>query len=81
MERRTILTTAAAGVAGLLARPAFAADGTAASLASPHLAAALERFRASIPARFDRTYVENAVIPFFLTSIYEGERPYLPMID
>ena len=33
------------------------------------------RLRASIPAHFDRTYVENVVIPFFLTSVYEGERP------
>ena len=41
----------------------------------------MARFRASIPAHFDRTYVENAVVPFFLTSIYEGERPALPMID
>jgi len=24
---------------------------------------------------------QNAVVPFFLTSIYEGERPALPMID
>ena len=44
---------------------------------SPHV----ERFRASIPSNFDRDYVENAVIPFFLTSFYEGERPALPMID
>ena len=43
--------------------------------------AALSRFRRSIPDNFDRAYVENAVVPFFLTSIYEGERPVLPMID
>ena len=41
----------------------------------------IDRFRASIPAHFDRTYVENVVVPFFLTSVYEGERPALPMID
>ncbi len=81
MERRMVLAGAAASAVGFLSGPASAADGTAASLASPDLAAALERFRASIPAHFDRTYVENAVIPFFLTSIYEGERPVLPMID
>jgi hypothetical protein len=45
------------------------------------IAAALARFRATIPANFDSTYVENAVVPFFLTSLYEGERPLLPMID
>jgi hypothetical protein len=43
--------------------------------------AALARFRNSIPSNFDRDYVEHVVIPFFLTSIYEGERPALPMID
>ena len=42
---------------------------------------AVERFRATIPANFDPDYVEKAVIPFFLTSFYEGERPMLPMID
>jgi hypothetical protein len=75
------LAGAAAGAAGLVSGAAFAADTPAASPASPDLATALARFRASIPAHFDRTYVENAVVPFFLTSIYEGERPALPMID
>ncbi len=42
---------------------------------------AIARFRATIPANFDPDYVEHAVIPFFLTSFYEGERPMLPMID
>jgi hypothetical protein len=81
MKRRVMLTSAAASAAGFLSGPASAADGTAASLASPDLAAALDRFRATIPARFDQTYVQNAVIPFFLTSVYEGERSALPMID
>jgi hypothetical protein len=76
IQRREVLVggvTAAA--AGLFYNRAQAAD------APPDLVAALERFRASIPGNFDRTYVENAVIPFFLTSVYEGERPALPMID
>src|ERR1700756_498017 len=80
MERRMILAGAAASAAGVLPG-ASAAANTAASPTSPDLAMALARFRASIPAHFDRTYVENAVVPFFLTSIYEGERPALPMID
>jgi cytochrome P450 len=45
------------------------------------LAAALARFRAAIPSNFSSEYVEHVVIPFFLTSFYEGERPILPMID
>ncbi len=81
MERRMVLAGAAASAAGLLSGAASAADSTAASPVSPDLVAALDRFRASIPAHFDRVYVESAVVPFFLTSIYEGERPALPMID
>ena len=81
MERRLVLTGAAAGAASLLSGAASAANTTGASPASSDLAAALARFRATIPAHFDRTYVENAVVPFFLTSVYEGERPTLPMID
>ena len=42
---------------------------------------AVQRFRETIPANFDPEYVEKAVIPFFLTSFYEGERPMLPLID
>lgn len=45
------------------------------------ISAALSRFRASLPANFERDYVEHAVVPFFLSSVYEGERPTLPMID
>ena len=69
MERRLVLTGAAAGAASLLSGAASAANTTAASPASSDLAAALARFRATIPAHFDATYVENAVIPFFLTSV------------
>jgi hypothetical protein len=76
MDRRQVLLSGVStAAAGLLYGRAQAAD------APPNLVAALERFRASIPSNFDRTYVENAVVPFFLTSIYEGERPALPMID
>jgi hypothetical protein len=76
MERREVLLgSAAATLAGLLYSSAQAAD------APPDLVLSLERFRASIPSNFDRDYVEHVVVPFFLTSIYEGERPALPMID
>ncbi|HEX6015236.1 MAG TPA: hypothetical protein VFY87_26255 [Geminicoccaceae bacterium] len=75
MDRRAVLTGAAAATAGL------ASKGVSAAASSDDLAAALARFRASIPSNFDRAYVENAVVPFFLSSIYQGERPALPMID
>jgi hypothetical protein len=76
MERREVLLgSASAAAAGLLYGRAQAAE------TPPEIVAAVERFRASIPSNFSQDYVEHAVIPFFLTSFYEGERPTLPMID
>jgi cytochrome P450 len=86
MERRAFLK----GVA-LVGLAAGTSKGNAAAAISPtatgknpipdQIGAALARFRETIPANFDSAYVENAVVPFFLTSFYEGERPLLPMID
>jgi hypothetical protein len=75
LERRTLLLGAAAVAAGALSTQASAAPQ------APDLAAALAKFRATIPSHFDREYVENAVVPFFLGSVFAGERPILPMID
>src|SRR6201987_5647475 len=76
MERRMFLKGAGASAGALTPIGAWAADTPPADLS-----AALASFRASIPTNFNWDYVEHAVIPFFLTSIYEGERPALPMID
>ena len=89
VERRAVLKggIAAAGVLGSGASVVTVADieeasaDTASSQLPDQIQAAIERFRATIPANFDRDYAEKAVIPFFLTSFYEGERPMLPMID
>ncbi|MBV8661742.1 MAG: hypothetical protein JO107_01440, partial [Hyphomicrobiales bacterium] len=75
IERRALLVGAAAVAAGTLSNPAKAAADP------PDLAAALAKFRASIPRHFDRDYVEHVVVPFYLSNIYAGERPTLPMID
>jgi hypothetical protein len=56
------------------------ADATPSPLPD-QISAAIQRFRESIPANFEQDYVEKALIPFFLTSFYEGERPMLPTID
>ena len=37
--------------------------------------------RDQFSAEFDRTYVENVIIPYFLANTYVGERLFLPMID
>jgi hypothetical protein len=76
VERRDILAAAVSAFYGLFATAAMAGDSPPADIRS-----ALARFRASIPANFDREYVEHVLIPFFLTSLYIGERPLLPMID
>ena len=89
MERRTVLKggVAAVGMLGSGASIAMVAGAEQASADTRAVATsgsnltAFERFRATIPANFDRDYVEKVVIPFFLTSFYEGERPMLPMID
>ena len=55
-----------------------AQEASSAAAQSPipeQIITAIERFRAAIPANFDPNYVEKVVIPFFLTNVYEGERP------
>ncbi len=76
VERRALLLGAAAVAAG-----AISSHQASAAPQAPDLSGALAKFRATIPSHFDREYVENAVVPFFLGSIFAGERPILPMID
>ncbi len=42
---------------------------------------AVAKLRAKYVAQFDAEYVDNVVLPSFLNSIFDGERPVLPMID
>jgi cytochrome P450 len=79
MQRRTFLGVAAAGPAGLM----FGDPSRAVQQGElpTDVGRALAEFRKSIPSTFDHDYVEHAVIPFFLTTVFEAERPALPMID
>ena len=89
VERRTLLKGGAAaasmlgtGASGsMVAGTGRASADTAQTPIHDQILTAIQRFRETIPANFDRDYVENAVAPFFLTSLFEGERPVLPMID
>lgn len=89
VERRTVLKggVAAAGMLGSGAASSIAAGArrafadTSPSSVPDQIRDAFQRFREAIPANFDREYVEKVVKPFFLTSVYEGEHPILPMID
>jgi hypothetical protein len=88
IERRTVLKggVAAAGILGGGASSEMAAGVDRTFADTPQfglpaqILAAVARFRETIPPNFDHEYVEKAVLPFFLTSFYEGERPMLPMI-
>jgi cytochrome P450 len=79
MKRRSFLLAAAASPAAGLMFPTIALPQQG-ELPSD-IVRALNEFRKSIPSNFDRDYVEHAVIPFFLTTVFEAERPALPMID
>jgi hypothetical protein len=88
IERRTVLKggVATAGILGGVAASEMAEGVDRAFADAPQsgipqqIQTAIQRFRETIPPNFDHDYVEKAVIPFFLTSIYEDQRPMLPMI-
>lgn len=49
-------------------------------LAPADIQSAVARLRKQFLAEFDPVYVENVIVPHFLVSVYDGERPTLPMI-
>jgi len=85
MKRRTFLkagAATAAAVAGISARPVlghYQSNGLASTASD--LAEAVTRLRGQFLEKFDPAYVDNVIVPYFLVSIYEGERASLPMID
>ena len=78
MKRRSFLAAAAGAVTAVSMK---GAPASADAVPPSDVGAALARFRQSIPKNFDHDYVEHALIPFFLTSVFMGEQPTLPMID
>ena len=92
MRRRVFLASGAGAVVSVsaLAGCAHAAPPPAPSPSpapsggpvSPNdLDGAVARLRAQYVGQFDGDYVDNVVLPSFLNSIYDGQRPVLPMID
>ena len=90
MKRRTFLTSGAAAVAGLSTQSADAqyaprrepyTTGVGAPLSAKRYRSGRRPFAQPFLKEFDAAYVENVIVPHFLVSIYEGERPTLPMID
>ena len=83
MRRRPFLTGGAGAAAALSTQSAFAQSPPAARqpIAAGDLQAAAAKLRAQFLAEFDAEYVENVILPNFLVSTFDGERPVLPMID
>src|SRR6478609_8967449 len=84
MKRRTFLAGGATAVAGLSTQCAHAhyPPPTHGQPVAPRdLQSVAARLRAQYLKEFDPAYVENVILPNFLVSVYDGERPMLPMID
>ena len=88
MDRREFLVGGAFTVAGTAAAPAYAQYFDDAwrkarperPLAPADIELAVARLRKQFLTEFDPAYVENVIVPHFLVSVYDGERPTLPMI-
>ena len=88
MDRRTFLVGGGFAAAGVAAGPVSAQYVDNAWLKGPakrplapgDIESAVQRLRKQFLAEFDPAYVENVIVPHFLVSVYDGERPYLPMI-
>jgi hypothetical protein len=82
MERRTFLTGGAASVVGISTQPAAAQSPPVPGqpLSPTDLQSTVARLRAQFLKEFDPAYVENVIVPWFLVSIYAGEKLPLPMI-
>lgn len=85
MRRRAFLTAGAgASAAAVLATQAGCASSSSAPsgpLPGDDIVDAVTKLRARYLPQFEADYVENVILPFFLNSVNDGERPVLPMID
>jgi hypothetical protein len=87
MRRRAFLASGATAVASVSALASCAHTSPPTSppsdqpLPPEDLDGAVAKVRAQYVAQFDADYVDNVVLPSFLNSVFDGERPVLPMID
>jgi cytochrome P450 len=81
MKRRSFLKLGAASAVGVSARPSLAHYQSGVQLqGDDDRAAIVARLRSRFLDSFDAAYVDHVILPHFLVSVYEGERPALPMI-
>jgi len=85
MKRRAFLVAGGTGAAVALSAQSVVACSSPAPnqppVATGEVEATIARLRTQYLAQFDADYVENVILPSYLVSVYDGQRPVLPMID
>ncbi len=81
MRRRTFLKLGGVAAVGASVPAVAHYQSPAPRSTWDDLGATVGRLRARFLDSFDAAYVDQVIIPHFLVSLYEGERPALPMID
>lgn len=83
LRRRTFLAGGAGAVAALSAQSVVACSTPQAPVAADGdaVAGAVAKLRAQYSHDFDAEYIDHVIIPNHLVSVYDGQRPVLPMID
>ncbi|WP_245839232.1 hypothetical protein [Mycobacterium aquaticum] len=82
--RRRAFLAGGAGAVAALSTQTLAACSKPEDAAMPNpdgTASAVAQLRAQYTAQFDADYVDHVIIPNHLVSVYDGQRPVLPMID
>jgi hypothetical protein len=83
MRRRSFLAGGAGAVAALSTQSMVACSSPTENppASTDALPEAVAKLRAQYVADFDADYVDNVIVPSFMNSIFDGQRPVLPMID
>jgi cytochrome P450 len=83
MKRRIFLAGGVGAAAAISAQSVVACSSPTTGSSSPSndSSDAVAQIRAQYADEFDADYVDNAIVPFIQNSVFEGQRPVLPMID
>jgi hypothetical protein len=84
MRRRSFLAGGAGAVAALSTQSLVACstpDAAPAGSQDGGLPESVAKLRAQYVADFDADYVDHVIVPSFMNSMFDGQRPVLPMID
>ncbi|BBY76166.1 hypothetical protein MPRF_30650 [Mycolicibacterium parafortuitum] len=83
MRRRSFIAGGAGAVAALSTQSLVACSSPtdSPSGADTGLPEAVAKLRAQYVAEFDAEYVDHVIVPNVMNSVFDGQRPVLPMID